>query len=248
MAEPSKPDPIDPDPVDPKNTADTGSNAAPGDSGFDSTTESPQADAASSESAMKAPPDAPVDEIDADAAADAILAEAMATGKIAAPTAAASDESLPASGEASISAAELEAAMSAFKSGASNPAPASTRSATQPKPSPARDAAVDLGAAPYVAPTFESHGDDVPSGQLELLDDVELDVTVELGRAEMYIEDVLRLGVGSVVELDKLAGDPVEIYVNAQLVARGEVLVLNDNFCVRINDIVSPISDPEARK
>ena len=76
---------------------------------------------------------------------------------------------------------------------------------------------------------------------IDLLDDVELDVKVELGRANLYIEDVLRLGVGSVVELDRLAGDPVDIYVNDKLVARGEVLVLSDNFCVRVNDIVSPI-------
>lgn len=80
---------------------------------------------------------------------------------------------------------------------------------------------------------------------IDLLDDVELDVKIELGRTNMYIEDVLRLGPGSVIELDKLAGDPVDIYVNERLVARGEVLVLNDNFCVRINDIHS--SAPEAK-
>ena len=56
---------------------------------------------------------------------------------------------------------------------------------------------------------------------------------------ERMAEDVLRLAEGSVVELDKLAGDPVDVYVNDQLVARGEVLVLNDNFCVRINEIVT---------
>jgi flagellar motor switch protein FliN/FliY len=78
---------------------------------------------------------------------------------------------------------------------------------------------------------------------IELLDDVELDVKIELGRANMYVEDVLKLGPGSVVELDKLAGDPVDIYVNDRLVARGEVLVLNENFCVRINDIKSPVPE-----
>jgi flagellar motor switch protein FliN/FliY len=83
-------------------------------------------------------------------------------------------------------------------------------------------------------------------GTIDLLDDVELDVKIELGRTEMYIEDVIRLGVGSVVELDKLAGDPVDVYVNERLVARGEVLVLNDNFCVRINDILSPIPELES--
>ena len=78
-----------------------------------------------------------------------------------------------------------------------------------------------------------------PVQKIELLEDVGLDVKIELGRSRMVVEDVLRLGEGSVVELDKLAGDPVDVFVNNQLVARGEVLVLNDNFCVRINDIIS---------
>ena len=72
-----------------------------------------------------------------------------------------------------------------------------------------------------------------------MLEDVQLQVRIELGRTRMLVQDVLRLDQGSVVELDKLAGDPVDIYVNERLVARGEVLVLNDNFCVRVNEIVS---------
>lgn len=74
---------------------------------------------------------------------------------------------------------------------------------------------------------------------LELLRDVELDLRIELGRAQMYLEDVLQLRRGSVVPLDKLAGDPVDVFVNGRLVARGEVLVLNDNFCVRIAELIS---------
>ena len=54
----------------------------------------------------------------------------------------------------------------------------------------------------------------------------------------MLVEDVLRLGSGAVVELDKAAGDPVDIYVNGRRIARGEVLVLNENFCVRVSEIV----------
>jgi len=76
-----------------------------------------------------------------------------------------------------------------------------------------------------------------------LLNDVELHVMIELGRTEMLIEDVLRLTEGSVVELDKLAGDPVDVYVNQRLVARGEVLVLNDNFCIRVNEIVDDLEE-----
>ena len=82
---------------------------------------------------------------------------------------------------------------------------------------------------------------DEPFKPIELLKDVGLQVKIELGRSRMLVEDVVRLGEGSVVELDKLAGDPVDVYVNDRLVARGEVLVLNDNFCVRINEIVSDI-------
>ena len=77
------------------------------------------------------------------------------------------------------------------------------------------------------------------SNDIQLLHDVDLNVKIELGRTRMLVEDVLRLGEGSVVELEKLAGDPVDIFVNEQLVARGEILVLNDNFCVRINEIVA---------
>jgi flagellar motor switch protein FliN/FliY len=74
---------------------------------------------------------------------------------------------------------------------------------------------------------------------LELLRDVELDLKIELGRTHLYLEDVLKLRKGSVVPLDKLAGDPVDIYVNGRLIARGEVLVLNDNFCVRVAELVA---------
>ncbi len=81
------------------------------------------------------------------------------------------------------------------------------------------------------------------AASIELLRDVELGVTIELGRCRMYVEDVLKLDQGAVVELDKLAGDPVDVYVNERLIARGEVLVLNDNFCVRINEIVAPVQE-----
>jgi len=74
---------------------------------------------------------------------------------------------------------------------------------------------------------------------LDLLKEVELDVRIELGQTRMYLEDVLRLRKGTVVTLDKLAGDPVDIYVNGRLVARGEVLVLNDNFCIRVAELIA---------
>ena len=74
---------------------------------------------------------------------------------------------------------------------------------------------------------------------LDLLRDVQLDLKIELGRTQMELEEVLKLRRGSVVTLDKLAGDPVDVYVNGRLVARGEVLVLSDNFCVRVAELVS---------
>lgn len=83
------------------------------------------------------------------------------------------------------------------------------------------------------------------AGDIELLSDVDLEVAIELGRTQMLVEDVLRLNEGSVVELDKLAGDPVDVYVNHRLVARGEVLVVNDNFCIRISEIVADLDEQD---
>ena len=78
-----------------------------------------------------------------------------------------------------------------------------------------------------------------PNRRLELLLDVPLDVSVELGRARVSIQDLLALGPGSVIELDKIAGEPLDILVNDRLIARGEAVVVNDKFGVRITDIVS---------
>lgn len=96
------------------------------------------------------------------------------------------------------------------------------------------------GSMPLELPDFGRRG--VPGEEtrgVDLLNDVDLNVKIELGRAEMSIDEVLRLGSGAVVELDKLAGDPVDVLVNDRLVARGEVLILNDNFCVRISEILT---------
>ena len=76
---------------------------------------------------------------------------------------------------------------------------------------------------------------------LDLILDIPLAVTVELGRSKMLINDLLQLGQGSVIELTKLVGDPLEILVNNKLVARGEVVVVNEKFGVRLTDIVTPM-------
>ena len=83
-----------------------------------------------------------------------------------------------------------------------------------------------------------------PSGETKSLDlilDIPLTVTVELGRSKMLINDLLQLGQGSVIELTKLVGEPLEVLVNQKLVARGEVVVVNEKFGVRLTDIVSPM-------
>jgi flagellar motor switch protein FliN/FliY len=83
---------------------------------------------------------------------------------------------------------------------------------------------------------------------LEQLRDVELDVRIELGRARMRLADVLNLADGAVVELDRSAGDPVDIFVNDRLVARGEVVVLNDHFAVRLTQVVSPMHEGQQQE
>ena len=84
----------------------------------------------------------------------------------------------------------------------------------------------------------------VTSGEAKSLDlilDIPLTVSVELGRSKMLINDLLQLGQGSVIELTKLVGEPLEVLVNQKLVARGEVVVVNEKFGVRLTDIVSPM-------
>jgi flagellar motor switch protein FliN/FliY len=77
-------------------------------------------------------------------------------------------------------------------------------------------------------------------GNINLLLDVPLKVTVSLGNTKMLIKELLHLGPGSIIELSKIAGDPMDIYIGEKLIARGEVVVVNDLFGVRIIDIVSP--------
>ncbi len=99
--------------------------------------------------------------------------------------------------------------------------------------------AMPPGVAPFKLADFGGAPASTETATLDLLRDVELDLKIELGRTQMYLEDVLRLSKGAVVPLDRLAGDPVDIYVNGRLIARGEVLILNDNFCVRVAELVA---------
>ena len=87
-----------------------------------------------------------------------------------------------------------------------------------------------------------------PVQSLDFILDIPLKVTVELGRTRMAIREILELGQGSVIELSKLAGEPLEVLVNEKLVARGEVVVVNEKFGVRLTDIISPVERIEQLK
>jgi flagellar motor switch protein FliN/FliY len=92
-------------------------------------------------------------------------------------------------------------------------------------------------------PEFEDLKDeniDTVSRDIEFLLDIPVEITVQLGVTRMLIKELLQLGQGSVVELDKIAGEPMEILANNRLIARGEVVVINEKFGVRLTDIISP--------
>ncbi|MCC6465564.1 MAG: flagellar motor switch protein FliN [Planctomycetes bacterium] len=125
--------------------------------------------------------------------------------------------------------------------------PASPKAATAPVVAPAPKATTKpakptaSNATPPRFPAFETgkpKGDS--QSDIGLVENVNVKVQVLLGRAKLTVEEILRLIQGSVVELDKLAGEPLDILVNDKLVAQGEVLVLNENFCIRVTDIIPP--------
>jgi len=146
-------------------------------------------------------------------------------------------------------AAALAAAMAAVNQlqGVADSAsePAAAAEASDPVAEAMAQAAAESAAEAFESPVLENKPGSNPKQGMDLLSDVHMNVRIELGRTKMFVEDVLKLGQGAVVELDKLAGDPVDVFVNDRKVARGEVLVLNDLFCVRISEIVD-ISSSEA--
>jgi flagellar motor switch protein FliN/FliY len=105
--------------------------------------------------------------------------------------------------------------------------------------SPSQPAKTFPPLTPPPAPATTSSSSSTPSGvPLSVIGDLELDLTLELGRADLLIEDLLALREGSVVTLDKDAGDPIDILANGKLVARGEVIVIDEKFCVRICEVL----------
>ncbi len=113
--------------------------------------------------------------------------------------------------------------------------------AAEPLEAPAEDFAGEPAVAQAVAlPELAPDPGQAAPRSIDLLLDVELPLSVELGHAQMPIKSILELGVGSVIRLDKAAGDPVDVLVNGKLVARGEVVVVDENFGVRILGLVDP--------
>jgi len=109
-------------------------------------------------------------------------------------------------------------------------------------PGPAANMPGDGGAPHSFGPPSSAPSSDGNTARpLDFILDIPLEISVELGRTRMVINDLLQLGQGSVIELSKLAGEPLEIFVNGKLVARGEVVVVNEKFGVRVTDIVSPM-------
>lgn len=109
----------------------------------------------------------------------------------------------------------------------------------------APQAAASGGAAPAAAGGRQAAP---PVQSLDFILDIPLKVTVELGRAKMAIREVLQLAQGSVIELSKFAGEPLEVLVNDKLIARGEVVVVNEKFGIRLTDIISPVERIEQLK
>ncbi len=102
--------------------------------------------------------------------------------------------------------------------------------------------------APPASNDNSAGAEDNSDRNLKMILDIPLKVTVELGRTKMLVSDLLNLGQGSVIELSKLAGEPMEILVNEKLVARGEAVVVNEKFGVRLTDIISPSERVEQLK
>ena len=99
----------------------------------------------------------------------------------------------------------------------------------------------DKGAENQAPDENEEISEEQGERELDFILDIPLELSVELGKTKMLVNDLLQLGQGSIVELNKLAGEPLEVYINRKLIARGEVVVVNEKFGVRLTDIITPI-------
>ena len=113
-------------------------------------------------------------------------------------------------------------------------------SESQANPMTDEKAAAAAAARPAEFPTLEQSGPMGAPSAVDFILDIPLQLSVRIGSTRMLIRDLLQLGQGSVIELDKLAGEPMEVLVNGKLVARGEAVVVNEKLGVRLTDVISP--------
>ena len=108
--------------------------------------------------------------------------------------------------------------------------------------SAARKGPVTSGAAAQARafPELSAEGAGAAAGRLDMIMDIPVQLTVELGRTKIAIRNLLQLAQGSVIELDRLAGEPMDVLVNGCLIAQGEVVVVNDKFGIRLTDVIAP--------
>jgi flagellar motor switch protein FliN/FliY len=95
------------------------------------------------------------------------------------------------------------------------------------------------GPATGLSPELKHKTDDKESRGLDFLYDIPLQISVEVGRSKMLLKDLLKMGEGYVIELDKLAGEPLDLYVNSRLIARGEAVMVGEKFGIRLTDVIS---------
>ncbi|GAA0331884.1 flagellar motor switch phosphatase FliY [Bacillus carboniphilus] len=127
---------------------------------------------------------------------------------------------------------------SLYSQPAESPRAETARSQQTERPKPAKP---EMNVQPAMFSSFEEYKPTEPeSKNLDMLLDIPLQITVELGRTKKSVKDILELASGSIIELDKLAGEPVDILINSRLIAKGEVVVIDENFGVRVTDILSP--------
>ena len=139
--------------------------------------------------------------------------------------------------QADIDAMMAQAGINETGPAAAAPAPAAHDVAGPAAPAPQAIEVADFG-FDQLAP--EKQAATAEQSKLDMIMDVSVQISVEMGRTRMPIKDLLSLSPGSVIELDKLAGDPLDIFVNDSLVAKGKVVVVDENFGIRITDLVSP--------
>lgn len=117
--------------------------------------------------------------------------------------------------------------------------PKNTDTDTRPDPEELKELLDDDGISPMPGQDVGHVSGDRDSRSLEFLYDVPLQVSVEVGRSRILLRDLLKMGEGYVIELDKIAGDPLDLYVNSRLIARGEAVMVGEKFGIRLTDVVS---------